>query len=116
MALLDSELEAEILAFREARDWKQFHSPRNLSASIAIEAAELLECFQWARDSDLDALVDRERTSIEDEVADVVILLSYFCVDLKIDINEVVRRKLAKNEEKYPSHLARGRSDKYNKL
>jgi len=116
MALIGNELLQELLKFRNDRDWQQFHTPRNVSAALVVEAAELLECFQWARDSDLGDLVVREREAIEDEIADLTILLSYLCADLGVDIDSAVRRKLGKNEAKYPVHLARGTAAKYDKL
>lgn len=105
-----------LLSFRREREWEQFHTPKNLSAAIAVEAAELLECFQWAADSDLDALVVKEREAIEREVADIAILLSYLSHDLGIDLNEVMRRKLELNRSKYPVELARGSAKKYDRL
>lgn len=116
MTLVGKELLQDLLKFRRDRDWEQFHTPRNLSAALVVEAAELLECFLWARDADLSDLVAREREAIEDEMADVAILLSYLCVDLGVDMDSVVRRKLRKNETKYPAHLSRGTATKYDKL
>lgn len=98
-----------IRKFSSDRDWGQFHSPANLAKSISIEAGELLECFQWDEDHyDLEA--------VEDEVADVIV----YCIDLVdrlgLDLDEVINRKMAKNEAKYPVDKAKGRSDKYDKL
>ena len=116
MTLLSESLTAKLLAFRDERDWRQFHTPRNLAASVAIEAGELLECFQWARDDELEALVARRREAIEDEIADIVILLNYLCSDLAVDVESIVGRKFAKNALKYPAELARGSAEKYDKL
>lgn len=98
-----------IRKFSSDRDWGQFHSPANLAKSISIEAGELLECFQWDEDCyDLEA--------VKDEVADVIV----YCIDLVdrlgLDLDEVINRKMAKNEAKYPVEKAKGRSDKYDKL
>lgn len=98
-----------ICKFSSDRDWGQFHSPANLAKSISIEAGELLECFQWDEDHyDLEA--------VKDEVADVIV----YCIDLVdrlgLDLDEVINRKMAKNEAKYPVAKAKGRSDKYDKL
>lgn len=98
-----------IRKFSSDRDWGQFHSPANLAKSISIEAGELLECFQWDEDHyDLEA--------VKDEVADVIV----YCIDLVdrlgFDLDEVINRKMAKNEAKYPVEKAKGRSDKYDKL
>ena len=98
-----------IRKFSSDRDWGQFHSPANLAKSVSIEAGELLECFQWDEDRyDLEA--------VKDEVADVIV----YCIDLVdrlgLDLDEVINRKMAKNEAKYPVAKAKGRSDKYDKL
>lgn len=114
--MIENELLAKILAFRSEREWAQFHTPKNLSAALCVEAAELLEQFQWARDSELAELVIREREPIEHEIADIAILLSYLCYDLNISVSDVVRRKLELNREKYPVEKARGTATKYDRL
>lgn len=114
--VIERELLAQLLAFRNERDWQQFHTPKNLSAALCIEAAELLEKFQWAKDSELADLVEREREAIEHEVADVAIFLSYFCHDLNISLSDVVRRKLELNRSKYPMDKSRGTATKYDRL
>lgn len=114
--LIANDILEQLLLFRKERDWEPFHTPKNLSSALSVEVAELLEIFQWAGEGDLTEIVARERKAIEDEVADIVILLSYFCHDLEIDFNAVVRSKLEKNRQKYPVHLARGNSTKYDRL
>lgn len=114
--MLTRELLEALLKFRKEREWERFHTPKNLSAAIVVEAAELLECFQWAADSDLAALITDERQAIEHEVADIAILLSYFCNDLGIDLDEAVQRKLELNRGKYPVNVARGTAKKYDRL
>lgn len=114
--MISDELLRELLAFRNQRDWEQFHTPRNLSVSLAVEVAELLEQFRWAHDSDLPGIVERNREKIEQEVADVAILLSYLCHDLRISLEDSVRKKLAINERNYPLEKARGSSAKYDQL
>jgi NTP pyrophosphatase (non-canonical NTP hydrolase) len=116
MSIVSEGLLAQLLAFRGDRHWEQFHTPKNLAAALSVEAAELLECFQWTRDADLEDLVRRERASIEDEVADIAILLSYLCHDLSIDLDSAVRSKLDKNRQKYPLQLARDKATKYDRL
>ena len=116
MAIVSSEVLAWILAFRNEREWEQFHSPRNLATALAVEVAELLECFQWAKDEEVAGVVVRERAAIEDEIGDIVILLSYLSHDLDLDIDDVVRRKLEKNRAKYPVALSRGKATKYDRL
>ena len=110
------ELTQRIVAFRDERDWKQFHSPRNLAASISIEAAELLELFQWSTDSSLAEDVDEKRTDLERELADVVIYALLMAHDTGIDLQAAIESKLGENEAKYPAEKARGTSAKYDKL
>ncbi|MDN5865336.1 MAG: nucleotide pyrophosphohydrolase [Gammaproteobacteria bacterium] len=108
MSTLDQGLIDRLLSFRKRRDWEQFHTVRNLSASLVIEASELLEFFRWARDEELNQIITDGREGIEDELADVAILLTYLCVDMKIDLDVAVGRKLEKNAVKYPANRARG--------
>lgn len=114
--MLDPNLLAELLAFRHERDWEQFHDPRNLSAALAIEAAELQELFLWAKDVELNSRVEKRKAAIEQEVADVAILLSYLCNDLNIDLNDAVRKKVEINRLKYSIEKSRGSSKKYDEL
>ncbi|MBN1461975.1 MAG: nucleotide pyrophosphohydrolase [Armatimonadetes bacterium] len=110
------DLTRQIVAFRDERDWKQFHSPRNLAASISIEAAELLECFQWSSDESIAEDVEERRDEIEEEIADVLIYALLLAHDTRIDAGEAVRRKLAKNDAKYPAERAKGKREKYTEL
>lgn len=114
--MIENELLDKLLAFRKERDWEQFHTPKNLSAALCTEAAELLEQFQWAKDTELAELVIREREHIENEIADIVIFLSYLCHDLNVSLNGVVERKLELNRTKYPVEKARGLATKYDRL
>jgi dCTP diphosphatase len=91
----------------EERDWQQFHTPENLAKSVSIEAAELLECFQWG-DSDLE--------SAKDELADVLTYCMLLADKLELDPDTIVMEKLQKTREKYPVDKARGRSVKYDQL
>ena len=97
-----------IRRFTEDRDWDQFHSPVNLAKSIAIEAGELLECYQWNDDADPDA--------VEEELADVLNYCLQLAVKLNLDPAEIVRKKMKKNALKYPVEKSKGRSDKYDQL
>lgn len=110
------ELTAQLLAFRDDRDWKQFHSPRNLAAALAIEAAELQEVMLWMRDDEVAELVSSKEGHgrLSDEVADVLIYLLLFCEATGIDPEAAVRVKLAKNAEKYPVAESRGVARKEN--
>lgn len=116
MPIISKDIIDQLLEFRKERDWEQFHTPKNLAAALSVEVAELLECFQWAKDSELSELVMRERIAIEEEVADITVLLSYLCHDLNIDLDAVVRSKIEKNRKKYPVSLARGTAKKYDRL
>ena len=102
------ELKQKVRRFNEDRDWDQFHSPDNLAKSVAIEAGELLECFQWNSDYDLEA--------VSDEMADVFVYLLDLADRLGVDLVEVSDRKMDKNALKYPVDKARGKADQYNKL
>lgn len=110
------DLTRQIVAFRDERDWKQFHSPKNLAASISIEAAELLECFQWSSDETIADDVEKRRSDIEEEIADVLIYALLLAHDTGIDSAEAVQRKLAKNDAKYPAEKAKGSRAKYTEL
>jgi dCTP diphosphatase len=98
----------ELLRFREERDWEQFHTPRNLAASVVIEAAELLEHFQWQRDGE--SLSDAGRAAVAKELADVFIYLLFLSNDLNVDLVAAVRDKMAENAERFPVDGARGRA------
>lgn len=94
-------------AFVTEREWGQFHTPENLAKSVSIEAAELLECFQWGGE---------DLASAEDELADVLTYCLLLADRLGLDPNVIVLEKLAKTREKYPVEKAHGRSDKYDRL
>jgi NTP pyrophosphatase (non-canonical NTP hydrolase) len=103
----------EILKFRDDRDWKQFHNPKDLAISISLEASELLEVFQW---SGSDTSCEEKLDKIKEELADVInycVLMADVC---NLDIDEIVREKIRKNSEKYPVDKAYGTSKKYTEL
>jgi NTP pyrophosphatase (non-canonical NTP hydrolase) len=110
------ELTEKIVAFRDERDWKQFHSPKNLATSIVIESAELLELFQWSSDETLEEDVAARRNDIERELADILIYCLLMARDLGVDPGEAIERKLEENAGKYPAERAKGRSEKYTEL
>lgn len=114
--MIATDLLKDLLDFRREREWERFHTPKNLSAALTVEAAELLECFQWAADADVPSLVTNERPAIERELADIAILLAYICHDLGVDLNGAVRAKIEENRKKYPVDLSRGRATKYDRL
>jgi len=98
-----------IRKFSDDRDWDQFHSPANLAKSIVIEAAELIECFQWD---------DQEYNMqhVKEELADVIVYCQNMLDKLGLDVDEIVNMKLTQNEEKYPVEKARGNAAKYDEL
>ena len=98
----------KIKKFNEDRDWDQFHSPDNLAKSISIEAGELLECFQWNNEYDLE--------NVTDEMADVFVYLLDLANKLNIGLLEVTDKKIDKNALKYPVDKAKGNAKKYNNL
>ena len=110
------DLTRRIVEFRDERDWKQFHSPKNLASSIVIEAAELLELFQWSDDMTMAHDVRERRSEIEEEIADVLIYALLLAHDTGINPAAAVERKLAANAAKYPADKARGSRAKYTEL
>ena len=96
------ELTQRIVEFRDARDWKQFHSARNLATSISIESGELLELFQWSSDETLAADVEARRADLERELADVVIYALLLAHETGVDLEAAIEAKLAENDSKYP--------------
>ena len=113
-----ADLVAAVCRFRDARDWAQFHTPKNLAAATAIEAAELQERFLWQTDAEVDRdLADPAKLAgVSDEIADVVMFAMLLADRLGIDLAEAITTKLAANERKYPVALARGNARKYTDL
>lgn len=98
-----------IRKFTEDRDWDQFHSPANLAKSIVIEAAELLECFQWSNEN-------YDLQHVKEELADVIVYSQDLLDKLGLDADEIVNMKMTMNEAKYPVEKAKGKADKYDRL
>ena len=105
-----------IRRFRDERDWMKFHDPKNLAMSISIEAAELLEHFQWKTGEESSRYASENREVIADEVADVAIYLFELADNIGIDLVAAIHHKLDKNAAKYPIEKARGVATKYDKL
>ncbi len=112
------EIKDKALAFAQAREWEQFHSPKNLSMAISAEAAELMEHFLWQspEQSRHDACGDKLRAKVEEELADIFLFAIQFANMTGIDIAAIIEAKIKRNGEKYPVEKARGRSDKYTEL
>ena len=116
MATTIDELTAEIRAFRDARDWMQFHNPKELAVAITAEAGELLQHFVWQNPEQSERRVAERRAEIASEIADVAILLFELADNSGIDVASSIRAKLASNEERYPVDKARASNAKYNEL
>ncbi len=109
-------LTQKIIEFRDRRDWKQFHNPKDVAISLNLEAGEVLEHFQWKNREEIDQYIKTHKDEIGEELADVlywVLLLSH---DLEIDIADALEKKIGKNELKYPVDKAKGKHTKYDKL
>jgi NTP pyrophosphatase (non-canonical NTP hydrolase) len=109
-------LTKKIIDFRNARNWKQFHNPKDVAISLSLEASEVLEHFQWQSQEEIKKYIVSHKEDISEELADVlywVLLMSY---DLDIDILKALERKMTKNEEKYPVEKSKNKHTKYNKL
>lgn len=110
-------LQQKVVKFRNDRDWKQFHTPKDLAMSIAIEAAELMECFQWKDKVKLGEYLNSDKSlEINEEMADILIYLLNLCDVLEIDVVDAAYKKLAKNTAKYPIEKAKGNAKKYTEL
>ena len=103
-------------AFAAERDWDQFHSPKNLATALAVEAAELLEPFQWLTDEQSRDLPAETRAAVEQELADVLLYLVRLADRLGVDLEQAAADKIARNGEKYPADKSRGSSRKYTQL
>lgn len=103
--IIMEELKKDLIKFQKERDWKKFHTPENLAKSISIEAAELLEHFQWGKNYDI--------VEVSEELADVLIYCIYLADSLNVDIKEIILNKMDKNATKYPVDKSKGNSKKY---
>lgn len=103
-------------AIRDARDWRQFHNPKDIMLSLCLEAAELLEHAQWRNGEDLKNYLSEHKDEVGQELADVLYWVLLLSDDLSIDLEEAFHRKMDLNEQRYPVDKARGRSTKYTKL
>jgi dCTP diphosphatase len=109
-------LRDKLRQFAEERDWDQFHSPKNLAMALSVEAAELMEHFQWLSESDCRSMPIEKRTKIREEVADVFLYLIRLADKLEIDLSAAAEEKIEINASKYPIHKARGNNKKYTDL
>ena len=108
-----AELTDKIRAFRDARDWAQFHKPKDMAAAVAIEAAELQEHFLWKTHQESDEHLARHGDEVAEEMADIAIYLMLMADDAGIDLGQAIETKPVINENRYPADKARGRNNKY---
>ena len=111
-----AELTARIRAFRDARDWMQFHSPKDLSVAIIAEAGELLQHFVWKSPEESWQRAEAKKDEVASEIADVAILLFELADNLGLDLASVMHEKITRNDSRYPADKARGSNLKYNEL
>jgi NTP pyrophosphatase (non-canonical NTP hydrolase) len=109
-------LQRRIIDFRNKRDWKQFHNPKDIALSLVLEATEVLEHFQWKNDKEVQEHVIKHKADIGEELADVLYWVLLMSHDLDINIADALERKIDKNEQKYPVDKAKGSNLKYTKL
>ncbi len=109
-------LTEKIIKFRDERDWKQFHNPKDVALSLVLEAGEVVEHFQWKNKEEIAKYIETNKADIGEELADVLYWVLLMSHDLKIDILDALDKKIKKNEEKYPLEKAKGKHTKYNKL
>ncbi|MCG6877640.1 MAG: nucleotide pyrophosphohydrolase [Deltaproteobacteria bacterium] len=113
-----ADLREEVIRFRDARNWEQFHDPKNLAMGLSIECGELLEHFLWKSQHEIrEMLEDKDQhRKVREELADVCVFLLYLSKGCDIDLSEAVRKKLVVNEKKYPVEKSYGSNRKYNDL
>nr|HIK01152.1 nucleotide pyrophosphohydrolase [Candidatus Undinarchaeales archaeon ERR594346 U_76725] len=102
--------------FRDARDWKQFHNPTDCAISLALEAAEVLEHFQWKTKEEIEEHLTKDKEEVADELADVLFWVLLMSKDLDIDLPKAFLDKLDKNDKKYPVEKSKGKHTKYTHL
>ena len=110
------ELTNRVVAFRDARDWKQFHNPKDCAISLALETAEVLEHFQWKSPKEIKKHLREDGERVAEEIADVLYWILLIAYDLSVDLPTAFEKKMLQNEKKYPIAKARGKHTKYSKL
>jgi len=111
-----NDLTKRIIAFRDARDWKQFHNPKDVALSLVLEAGEVMEHFQWKNKEEMETYIIEKKDEIGEELADVLYWILLMSHDLEIDVLDSLERKIIKNEERYPIDKSKGKHTKYNQL
>jgi len=110
------ELTERIIKFRNDRDWKQFHNPKDVALSMVLEAGEVMEHFQWKDKEEVEEYLKQNKNDVAEEIADVLYYVLLMSHDLNIDIIEALDKKITKNESKYPVEKAKGNHKKYNEI
>lgn len=105
-----------LIDFRRERDWEQYHNPKDLSMSIAIEAAELMQEFQWKTSSEVQEHIEKNKDMVADEIADIMTYLLLLATDLDLDMENIIRSKMSKNAKKYPIDKCKSKNTKYTHL
>jgi NTP pyrophosphatase (non-canonical NTP hydrolase) len=110
------DLTKRIIAFRDARDWKQFHNSKDLALSLVLEASEVMEHFQWKTKDEIEKYIVEKKDEIGEELADVLWWVLIMSNDLKIDLKKALEKKIDKNEKRYSVEKSKGSHKKYNQL
>ncbi len=110
------ELQDVVIKFRDNRNWKQFHNPKDTSLSLVLEAVEVLEHFQWKNEEEVEDYIKSNRNEIGKELADVLYWVLLISHDLNIDIVKIFKKKMVENNEKYPIKKSKGKHTKYTNL
>lgn len=110
------EMTAKIVKFRDSRDWKQFHNPKDLAISLSLEAGEVMEHFQWKNKKEMEEHIRKNKKEIGKELADVLYWVLLMGYDFKIDVFKAMEDKMKENDKKYPISKSKGKHTKYNKL
>ena len=110
------DLTKRIIAFRDAREWKQFHNPKDVALSLVLEATEVMEHFQWKNKEEMEKYILTNKLEIGEELSDVLYWVLLMSHDQNIDILDALENKILKNEGKYPIEKAKGKHTKYTKL
>ena len=109
-----TKIQNQLSRFASERDWEQFHTPKNLSMALSVEASELVEIFQWLTPEESTHPDQKQTQSVQSEVADIAMYLIRICQILEIDLESAIQEKIIQNENKYPVELSKGTARKYN--
>jgi NTP pyrophosphatase (non-canonical NTP hydrolase) len=109
-------LTEKVLKFRNDREWKKFHNPKDVALSLVLEASEYMEHYQWKSENEIKEYIRVNKVALSDELADVLYWVLLACHDLEINPGSALLEKMKKNEKKYPIRKAKGKHTKYNKL